>query len=71
MSEPTEKRDWADLAKMKEIIDRLEGLLLDLKELGREMPVVEKNVQALMSFIQVLKFGLSDIAETGEKKGGC
>ena len=54
-----------NLEKMKECIDQIEGRLLDLKKLGGEMPVIEKNVRAMMSFIHALKFGISDIAEMG------
>lgn len=65
MGEPTQKAGQTDFEKMKEIIDQIEGRLLDLKKLGGEMPVVEKNVRAMMSFIHALKFGISDIVEIG------
>ncbi len=61
MSEPTEKVGPADLVKMKECLDQIEENLLALKKLGGEMPVVEKNVLAMMSFIHALKFGISDM----------
>jgi len=67
MIEPTDKAQWANLNKMKGIIDRLEKLLLDLNALGQEMPIVEKNVRAMMSFIHALKFGISDLAEIKKK----
>lgn len=63
MIEPTEKVGPADLEKMKECIDQIEASLLALKKLGGEMPVVEKNVRAMMSFIYALKFGVSDMVE--------
>ena len=44
----------ADPAEMKVLIDQLENLLLDLKEKGQGMPVIEKNVRAMMSFVRVL-----------------
>jgi hypothetical protein len=53
----------ADIAEMKKIIDHLESLLGDLGRLGREMPVIEKNVRAMMSFVAVLQYGISDLAE--------
>jgi hypothetical protein len=62
MKKPTDT--GADPAEMKAIIDQLETMLLDLKERGREMPVVEKNVRAMLSFVRVLQFGISDLAET-------
>lgn len=61
MIEPTEKVGSADLEKMKDCLDQIEGSLLALKKLGGEMPVVEKNVRAMMSFIHALKFGISDL----------
>ncbi|MGC1402250.1 MAG: hypothetical protein WA974_04905 [Thermodesulfobacteriota bacterium] len=64
MVETTGKVGQKDFEKMKEIIDQIERRLLDLKKLGGEMPVVEKNVRAMMSFIHALKFGISDIVET-------
>jgi hypothetical protein len=52
----------ADLDRMKVIIDQLEQLLIDLEEIGGEMPFIEKNVTAMMSFIHVLKLGFPDTA---------
>lgn len=66
MIEPTGKAGQTDFEKMKEIIEQIEGHLLDLNKLGGEMPVVEKNVRAMMSFIHALKFGISDIVEMGQ-----
>jgi hypothetical protein len=65
MKKPTAAGAGADPAEMKPIIDQLETLLLDLKEKGQGMPVVEKNVRAMLSFVRVLQFGISDLAETG------
>jgi hypothetical protein len=64
MKKLTATATGGDPAEMKAIIDQLETLLLDLKERGREMPVVEKNVRAMLSFVRVLQFGISDLAET-------
>ncbi len=66
MKRPTAAGAGADPAEMKGIIDQLETLLLDLKEKGQGMPVVEKNVRAMLSFVRVLQFGISDLAETGD-----
>lgn len=65
MKKPTAAGAGADPAEMKAIIDQLETLLLELKEKGQGMPVVEKNVRAMLSFVRVLQFGISDLAETG------
>ena len=66
MDEPTKKMDWTGLEEMKKIIDRLDGLLTDLGRLGREMPVIEKNVKAMASFVAILKYGISDLADLKE-----
>jgi hypothetical protein len=65
MKKLTDTGAGANPAEMKAIIDQLENLLLDLKEKGQGMPVVEKNVRAMLSFVRVLQFGISDLAETG------
>jgi hypothetical protein len=65
MKKLTDTGAGADPAEMKAIIDQLESLLLDLKERGRGMPVIEKNVRAMLSFVRVLQFGISDLVETG------
>lgn len=51
------------LKDMKEKIEEIERLVLELKDLGRGMPVVEKNAQSILSFTHVLRFGISDLAE--------
>ena len=65
MKKLTDTGAGANPAEMKAIIDQLENLLLNLKEKGQGMPVVEKNVRAMLSFVRVLQFGISDLAETG------
>ena len=61
MAEPLANEPWVGIEEMKRIIDQVDGLLTDLGRLGREMPVIEKNVKAMMSFVALLKYGLSDI----------
>ena len=51
------------IVAMKEIIGQLDELLNELQELGGEMPVIEKNVRAMKSFVTVLRYGISDLAE--------
>jgi hypothetical protein len=52
-----------DLLKdMERKIREIERLVLDLKEMGRDMPVVEKNTRSILSFTHVLRFGISDVA---------
>lgn len=67
MITPDPTTPWADLGRMKGHLDEIEKHLGDLKSLGEESPVIEKNVRAMMSFIHVLKFGISELAELGEK----
>jgi hypothetical protein len=55
--------DLRQLKEMKRIIDGLGALLDDLNRLGRDMPVIEKNVRAMRSFLAVLGYGISDLAE--------
>ena len=63
MNEAGHPIDLMQLEEMKKIIDHLEVLLDDLGRLGRDMPVIEKNVKAMMSFVAVLQYGISDLAE--------
>ena len=51
------------LKDMKEKIEKIDGLVLDLKELGKGIPVIEKNTRCLLSFVHALKFGISDVAD--------
>ena len=64
MDNDQREMDRTALLEMKMIIDSLERLLQDLDQRGREMPVIEKNVKAMMSFVAVLKYGISDIVDT-------
>ena len=56
-------REIALFREMKGRVDEIERLALELQELGRGMPVVEKNTRCILSFIHALKFGISDVAE--------
>ena len=51
------------LKDMKIRIDKIEQLALELKELGREVPAVQKNCRMVLSAAYNLKFGISDVAE--------
>lgn len=64
------KMDWGALKQMKDHIDQLEKLLLDLERLGQGLPVVEKNVTAMRSFAAVLHYGISDIVEANPTMDG-
>jgi len=51
------------LREMKKRIDDIERAAVELKELGDGIPMVEKNVRAILSLTHVLKFGVSDLVE--------
>ena len=48
---------------MKKKISEINQLAEELKEIGKGMPVVEKNARCILSFTHALKFGISDIVE--------
>ncbi len=48
---------------MKKKIGEINQLAEELKKIGKEMPVVEKNARCILSFTHALKFGISDIVE--------
>ncbi len=58
-----EGQDWDRLREMRKKVEEIDRLVLDLKALGRGMPVIEKNACSILSFLYVLKFGISDLAE--------
>ena len=58
------------LKDMDRKIREIERLVHDLEEMGRGIPVVEKNTRSILSFTHVLKFGISDVAGMLDKQGG-
>jgi len=48
---------------MKQKIEEIERLAIQLKEMGKGMPVVEKNARSILSFTHVLRCGVSDAVE--------
>ncbi len=58
------------LEEMKRKIDEIEKRSEELKELGRGVPAVEKNVQNLLSTGRLLKAGISDVIEVQPVQGG-
>ena len=58
------------LREMNVRVEEIERLVLELKALGAGVPVVEKNAQSILSFVNVLKFGISDVAEIKGNQGG-
>ena len=63
MANEVRDNDMGLLKEMKQKIEEIERLVFELKELGRGMPVVEKNARSILSFTRVLRFGISDLAE--------
>ena len=58
--------DAAELDRLKAMslkIKEAEKAVMELKELGKGVPVVEKNVRSILSVTYVLKFGISDLTE--------
>ena len=48
---------------MKESLRKLEAEAKRLKSLARGMPVVEKNINPIMTFIDILDFHLCDLSD--------
>jgi hypothetical protein len=55
---------------MKEKIDGIDKLALELQELGKGLPVIQKNARTLLAITYVLKFGISDVADVQHNQGG-
>ncbi len=51
---------------MNQKIMEIERLASDLREMGRAMPVIEKNTGAILSLTRLLRFGISDVVEVLE-----
>ena len=56
------------LRAMDQKIREIEAAVLELKELGQGLPMVEKNAESIKSFIRALKFGISDLAGVLERE---
>lgn len=54
----------ANLKAMRASIANIEKHVLELKDLGAGIPVVEKNTRILLSIVRVLQFGIVDPAES-------
>ncbi|HIJ57656.1 MAG TPA: hypothetical protein HPQ03_16245, partial [Deltaproteobacteria bacterium] len=50
------------LKEMKQKIEEIDRLASELADIGRGLPVIEKNVQGIQGFTHALRFGISDIA---------
>jgi uncharacterized protein YoxC len=56
------------LKEMRQKIDEIDRLVLELKDLGTGVPAVEKNTRCILSFVNVLKAGISDVVEIGDNE---
>ena len=54
------------ITDMKQKIEEIERLVFELKDLGRGMPVVDKNARSILSFTHILKYGISDLVEVSD-----
>lgn len=70
MFDETSILDTTPLLEMKDKIHEIERLVLDLQTLGAGAPVLEKNTRCILGFVNVLKFGISDIAGITDTQGG-
>jgi hypothetical protein len=55
--------DLDRLGEMKEAIERIEEHALHLRNLGKDVPAVEKNARNILTAVYLLKFGISDIVD--------
>ena len=44
-------------------LTQMEKMAVDLKEIGKGVPFIEKNARNILSTIYVLKFGITDIID--------
>ena len=56
------------LRAMDRKIREIEEAVLELKELGQGLPMVEKNAESIQSLVRALKFGVSDLAGVLERE---
>ena len=66
MEDESRDNEMGLLKEMKQKIEEIERLVFELKDLGRGMPVVEKNARSILSFTHVLRFGISDLVEVSD-----
>ena len=52
------KKEHYPLKEMQESLKRLEAEALNLKELAKDIPGVQKNVEPIIAFIDILNFHL-------------
>jgi hypothetical protein len=55
--------------EMERNIKEITNRTMKLKELGKGLPVIEKNTLYILSILNVLKFGISDISRIYRGEG--
>ena len=70
MEKPFRVEDREVVKELERCVKELEKQARNLEKLGRGIPVVEKNACCILSIINVLGFGISDIAEIYRKADG-
>lgn len=63
MTSEIEAREMKQLRDMKKTIEEIDRLACELGNIGKGLPVIEKNVIGIQSITHALKFGISDIAD--------
>jgi len=61
--EENKENEISLIKSLKKRIEEINRLTEELKEIGKGMPVIEKNACCILSFTHALKFGISDVAE--------
>ena len=64
MEDEVMDKEMGPFREMKQKIEEIERLAIQLKEMGKGMPVIEKNARSILSFTHVLRRGISDPVET-------
>jgi len=67
--EENKENEISLIKSVKKRIEEINRLTEELKEIGKGMPVIEKNARCILSFTHALKFGISDIVEVIDNKG--
>lgn len=67
--EENKENEISLIKSVKKRIEEINRLTEELKEIGKGMPVIEKNARCILSFTHALKFGISDIVEVMDNKG--
>ena len=66
MVDEINNKEMTRLKEMTKRIEEIDRLVLELKNIGKGLPVIEKNVLNILSFTHALRFGISDIAEVSD-----